>query len=297
MRIENNVALVENRLLHDAIWGDVECPHDKKTRFTGYINANSDPVGRAFIEYCIARNLRIFRLPQCGYDHYTHDCNAYYAGFDEEMVLDACEELKAVMRHVQEQVKKKDIAKNGKVTVVRCLSDFQVRAVAAQLHDNKAEIKFPVSIFSSYSYDGDINQSYPSAREDHDKHINIKEDVDVDDIILWDEFVGDGFRHCSYMKSMHDDERELWVVDRSITGIKKLPKDCFKYTDGLPRRRGESSNCRDFGSDRPVYVSENHERPCERGDVLTKIIMKRNIRKIQNEESKIRESKRILDER
>lgn len=277
MRIEKNVALIENRLLHDAIWGDLECIYEP--RFTGYIYANIDMNSRAFIEYCIARIFGIFRLPRCGYDHNLHQSYPYEK-LDEKMVSEACEELKDVIHHVQQQVAKKNTVKDGKVSVVRCLSLFQIDIVAKQLHENKAEIEFPVNIFSSYSYDGNFNQKYPSGITADGKHINIQEEVPVNDIILWDEFVGDGFRHCSYERSMHDEERELWVVDRSITGIKKLNEKCFHYEDGLPSIRGASSSCRVFGSDKPVYT-RSHKRPCECDDPLTKYVMKRNIKKIQ----------------
>lgn len=281
MRIENNVALIENRLLHDAIWGDLECIYEP--RFTGYINANVDMCARAFLEYCIARELGIFRLPRCGYDHNLHQSYPYEK-LDEKMVSEACEELKDVIHHVQQQVAKKNTVKGGKVSVVRCLSLFQIDIVAKQLHENKTEIEFPVNIFSSYSYDGDITQVYPSGRTTDGKHINIIEEVPVENIILWDEFVGDGSRHCSYEKSMHDEERELWVVDKSITGIKKLKNECFHYEDGLPSIRGESSSWSVFRSDKSVYT-QSPKRPCECDDPLTKYVMKRNIKKIQKEES------------
>lgn len=285
MRIENNVALIENRLLHDAIWGDVDCIQNNTSRFTGYINANVDMAGRAFIEYCIAKVLGIFRLPQCGYDSYSRgNYNYRYAELDETMVSEACKEMEMVMEHVQKQVQKKALVKDDKVSVVRCLSDFQVNTVARQLQENKTEIAFPVNIFSSYSYDGNINQIYPSGRMDDGTHINIREEVAVEDIILWDEFVGDGFRHCLYERSMHDEERELWVVDRSITGIKKLDKSCFHCKDGIPSIRGESSSRGVFGRDKPVYTRKP-VRPCECDDILTKYVMKRNIKKIQKEES------------
>lgn len=71
MRIENGIAFVENPLLCAAIWGDTNCIYNGKPKFTGYLNANADRIGRAFIEYCIARVMKIFRLPMCGYDSYS----------------------------------------------------------------------------------------------------------------------------------------------------------------------------------------------------------------------------------
>ena len=61
MRIEENVALIESRLLHAAIWGDTRCIFEKNQRFTGYVYSDIDHLGKVFIEYCISRILGIFR--------------------------------------------------------------------------------------------------------------------------------------------------------------------------------------------------------------------------------------------
>lgn len=65
MRIVKNIALIDNRILCNAIWGDTSCWMPRPP-FKGYIQASADLVGRAFIEYCISRVFGIFRLPQCG---------------------------------------------------------------------------------------------------------------------------------------------------------------------------------------------------------------------------------------
>ena len=284
MRIENNIAFIENKLLHDAIWGDTDCIYNKKIKFTGYVQSNADLVGRAFIEYCIARVLNIYRLPKCGYDNYIYGSNIYNT-LDEKQVEEACNELQNVINHVQEQLNKSEIVKDGKVTVVRCLASFQVPIVAEQLRDKRLkEIEFPVSIFSSYSYDGNINQSYPSTIKDYTKHINIKEDVKVEDIILWDKYVGDGLKECSYMKSMYDEEKELWVVDRSITGVKKLPVSSFYYKDGLPSDSKPFRREYSYGRNYAVHTGMQQKRPCEIDDFLSRIWLKRNLKKLEDEE-------------
>ena len=63
MRIEEDVALIDNPLLRAAIWGDKSCLY-KSVKFTGYVQASIDKIGKAFIEYCIARALGIYRLPK-----------------------------------------------------------------------------------------------------------------------------------------------------------------------------------------------------------------------------------------
>ena len=85
MKIVDNVALIENRLLCAAIWGDESCVN-KAPRFSGYVNASIDEAGKAFIEYCIAKIYGIFRLPQCGYDNYLSGrCN--YNSLDANEVM------------------------------------------------------------------------------------------------------------------------------------------------------------------------------------------------------------------
>lgn len=233
MRIEDDIALIENPLLCSAIWGDYKCLYSD-CKMTGYVEANIDCVGKAFIEYCLARILGIFRLPNCGYDNYT-DTSTLFKTLPEKDVNDACKEMEKVIKHVQKKLLESGRIINGKISVVRCLSRYQLPDVVPQLHDELCQnVLFPVSIFSSYSYDGNVNEVYPSGRTDTGKHINIKEDVFIEDIVLWDQYVGNGREECIYCRSMYDDERELWVVDRSLTGMKELPRECFIYSDGLP---------------------------------------------------------------
>ena len=250
---------------------------------TGYVEANIDHVGKAFIEYCLARVLGIFRLPNCGYDNYTNS-SVLFNELSEHDVDEACKEMELVIKHVQEKLLESGRAVDGKVSVVRCLSHYQLPDVASQLIDESCHnIVFPVSIFSSYSYDGDGDMAYPSGRTESGKHINIKEDVPVEDIVLWDQYVGNGRKKCGYCKSMYDSERELWVVDRSVTGMKKSPRENFIYSDGLPDTNRTNYNEKSFGTDTPLYSGAFQKRPCEYKDVLTKFVMERNIKKLENE--------------
>lgn len=303
MRIENGIAFVENPLLCAAIWGDTNCIYNGKPKFTGYLNANADRIGRAFIEYCIARVMKIFRLPMCGYDSYSEGA-CMYNELDEEMVTDACDELSAIIKHVQESLSQLKIVHDGKVEVVRCLSKFQYDEVAKQLEDQSIdEIVYPVSIFSSYSYDGDINQNYPSGRVDSYKnHINIKENISVKDIIFWDKFVGNGCKECNYVQALYNGEMELWVVDKSVTGMRRLPRSCFYFNgqiaDGFQSKinssiKNEKDNDKASYSgankkeiDKALYSGAHKKRPCEYDDCLTRYCMKRNLRKIKDGEAK-----------
>lgn len=283
MRVEGDIILIENQLLCAAIWGDTSCIN-LKPQFTGYVQANVDKAGRAFIEYCIARVYGIFRLPKCGYDNYINSKIEYYT-LKEEDISDACKELEAVINHVQSKLNLSGKVKDDKISVVRCLSAFQVPMVTSQLIDkNINEIEFPVSIFSSYSYDGDISQNYPSGRENYEKHINIKEDISVEQIILWDKYVGNGQMKCPYVKSMFDSECELWVIDKGISGMRKLPRSSFYYTNGLPEERSNYRTRSDFGIDEPVHNGAYKKRPCEYKDWITKTCIKKNLRKMQKEE-------------
>jgi hypothetical protein len=281
MRIENNIAFIENRLLHDAIWGDSKCNY-----CSGYVGAQTSLIGKAFIEYCISRIMGIHRLPKCGYDTYLYVVKGdpiSYVNLDEKLVEDACKELEEVKNHVQEQLKKLSKVKDGKITVVRCLSKYQVEYASNQLHDNSVnEVEYPVSILSSYSYDNNTDENYPSGREDSKKHINIQEDVDIEDIILWDQYVGDGTSTCNYAKSMADEECELWVVDRSITGMKRLPRKCFFYSDGLPSSRTSYCRLQNDTFDFALYSNHNMQRACEY-NWFTKLITKYYYNKLKTE--------------
>lgn len=287
MRVEEKVALIENRILCNAIWGDTSCLKPVPD-FRGYTQASTDKVGRAFIEYCIARVLGIYRLPQCGYDNYLSN-KCFYDVLDESEVDDACSEMGQIINHVQRMLVQDHRVVNGKISVVRCLSEFQIKDAATQLADKELdEIIIPVSIFSSYSYDGDITQIYPAGNIDG-KHINIKEDIPIKDIVLWDCYVGNGRQTCAYVKSMVDCERELWVVDRSINGKKTLNRSCFHYTDGLPYADSRFRNYT-YGSDKPIHAGCFQKRPCEYEDVLTKLVISRNNKRIQKEDQLYKES-------
>ena len=281
MRIEKDVALIDNPLLRAAIWGDQSCLY-KSVKFTGYVQASIDKIGKAFIEYCIARALGIYRLPNCGYDYYT-DTSVLFNSLPEEDINAACEEMEQVIKHVQKKLNESKLVKNGKISVVRCLSHYQLEDATEQLLDESCRsVTFPVSILSSYSYDGNENEIYPSGRTETGQHINIREDVSVSDIVLWDQYVGDGGRECIYCKSMYDEERELWVVDRSINGMMTLPRECFLYSDGLPDTN-RISRFRSFGKDSPLCSGLYQKRPCEYEDFLTKIVMKKNKAKLEAE--------------
>lgn len=286
MRVVEGVALIENRILCNAIWGDTSCLNPKPD-FTGYIYGNACKVGRAFIEYCIAKVYGIFRLPQCGYDNYLYRYH-YYDVLDPMEVDDACEEMREIINHVQKQLMCDSRVIDKKISVVRCLSDFQIQKVAKQLMDeSNKEIELPVSIFSSYSYDGNINQVYPTGCDTVGRHINIKEEISIEDIVLWDCYVGKGTPSCSYVKSMFDDERELWVVDRSINGLRRLKRDCFYYLDGIPEFLSDYRNHVDYGIDKEVYAGAYKRRPCEYKDLFTRFMMKKNLRRIRKENEEI----------
>ena len=50
MRVEDNIALIENPLLCAAIWGDFSCIHQRGPKFSGYVNANADKACSGAIE-------------------------------------------------------------------------------------------------------------------------------------------------------------------------------------------------------------------------------------------------------
>ena len=133
MRIEEDVALIDNPLLRAAIWGDQSCLY-KSVKFTGYVQASIDIIGKAFIEYCIARALGIYRLPNCGYDYYT-DTSVLFNSLPEEDINAACEEMEQVIKHVQKKLNESKLVKNGKISVVRCLSHYQLEDATEQLLD------------------------------------------------------------------------------------------------------------------------------------------------------------------
>ena len=59
---------LKNELLLQAFWGGYMCKNNCLKHCQGYFNADAGNYGRGFIEYCIARNFNIHRVP--GYEQY-----------------------------------------------------------------------------------------------------------------------------------------------------------------------------------------------------------------------------------
>ena len=92
MKIIDDVAYIESKLLCAAIWGGEVCLPNVKY-LGGYINPSIDGLGKAFIEYCVARACEIYRLPKCGYDNYLYYYNNMeYSHLSEKEVEIACQQ-------------------------------------------------------------------------------------------------------------------------------------------------------------------------------------------------------------
>lgn len=214
---------IKNELLYSAIWGENQC---KQLGFTGYVYADKKDLGRAFIEYCICRIFNIHRLPGCGYDRF-HESGYKFAYLSQQEIEDACEELKALYDFTQKKLLSSEQLRDGKIELVRSLRDFEKREIVWQLQDEtKKEILMPVNVFTSYAHDG-ILAAYPGEMVEH--KMNIKEYIDVKDILLWDSYVSyySNNNRCDRLCYMGDCEAEVFVVNRSINGWRYVDRDCF----------------------------------------------------------------------
>ena len=281
--MDKDTFTIKNDLLYDAMWGDNKC---KKLNFTGYVYSDGKNLGRAFIEYCICRIFGIHRLPGCGYDRFNEN-GSKFATLSQQEIEDACEELKALYDFTQKKLLESDRLVDGRIELVRSLRDFEKREIVPQLQDeDMIDILLPVNIFTSYAHDG-ILANYPG--ELHKYQMNIKEYVDVKDIILWDTYISFYKQNnsCDKLCYMRDSESEVFVINRSIDGWRNVHRDCFIY-DSLPKLKGFISSRpnreHDIRLSNLAAFEENcaYIRPCNEEDFITKWIMKRNMNKYRN---------------
>lgn len=96
---------LKNELLLQAFWGGYMCKNNCLKHCQGYFNADVGDYGRGFIEYCIARNFNIHRVP--GYEQYylkdgtemnmLHE----YGNLKEADIDAACAEIDLLYHFVQ----------------------------------------------------------------------------------------------------------------------------------------------------------------------------------------------------
>lgn len=271
---------IKNDLLYSAIWGEDRC---KRINFTGYVYSDKKRLGRAFLEYCICRIFDIHRLPGCGYDRFNEG-GCKFAILSQQELEDACEELRALYDFTQKRLLSSSRLVEGKIELVRCLSDFEKREIISQLQDkDRRDILLPVNVFTSYAHDG-IRSSYPG--ELYKYQINLKEYVDVKNILLWDSYVS-YYNHndsCGKLCYMGDCEAEVFVINHSINGWRHVDRDCFVY-DSLPKLQSSISSKpileHDIRLSNSAVFEENciYIKPCDEDDCITKWVMKRNMKK------------------
>lgn len=271
---------IQNELLYGAMWGENQC---KKFGFTGYVNLDKGKLGRAFIEYCLCRIFDIHRLPGCGYDRFN-ESGYKFAILTQKEIDDACDELKRLYDFTQEKLSLSNRLVNGKIELVRSLRDFEKREIISQLSDeSKTDILLPVNVFTSYAH-SKILSSYPGELSKY--QINIKEFVDVKDIILCDSYVSYYKRNdvCDKLGYMEDPEAEVLVINRSVNGWRTVNRECFIY-NLLPKNEKFVSTAplleHDIRLKNLAVLEEGcvYIRPCNEEDCITKWVMKRNMRK------------------
>lgn len=271
---------IKNELLYSAIWGENHC---KRLGFTGYVYSDKRKLGRAFIEYCICKIFNIHRLPGCGYDRFNE--HGYkFAMLSPQEIEDTCEEVKALYDFTQKKLLSSERLVDGKIELVRSLRDFEKREIIPQLQDeNKRDILLPVNVFTSYAHDGKLS-SYPGELGEY--QINIKEWVDVKDILLWDSYVSYHAQNdsCNQLCFMGDCEAEVFVINHSISGWRHVNRDCLIY-GSLPESRDYNPLIsileHDIRLSNSAVFEENctYIRPCNEEDCITKWVMKRNMKK------------------
>lgn len=266
-----------SELLLQAFWGGHICNKVGFKRCQGYFNADVGSFGRGFIEFCIARNFNIHRVP--GYEQYyikdgtemqmLHE----YGDLKEEDIEYACAEMDALYNFVQKELAKSKYIKDGKIKLVRALRPFEINAVTPQLNnpENK-RIVMPTNIMTSYAHDG-VLFGYGS-------EMSIIREVPIEKIVMFDECLYHPENVCA--NHIHGGEYEVWVVEDNIFGKIELDRENFKYRTLNSKMCEKRYFMPAHTIDSSLYTDERKIiKPCE-WNKFTKWLIKQNRNKIKD---------------
>lgn len=267
---------LKNELLLQAFWGGFICDKNHFKRCQGYFYADTGNYGRGFIEFCIAKNFNIHRVP--GYEQYYIQDGTSMSMFHEygdlkaEDIEAACLEMNELYQFVQKELAQSKYVKDGKIRLVRSLRPFEIEKVTPQLRnpENK-RIIMPTNIMTSYAHDGALFH-YGST-------MSVIRDVPVEKVVMFDECLYHPENVCAH--HIHGGEYEVWVVEDNMFGEIELDRECFAYR-ALDERIGESwYTGRPCAINASLYTDERRiPRPCE-WTSFTKWLIKRNREKIK----------------
>lgn len=271
---------ISNEYLLQAIWGGYMCNNGCLKNCNGYVNSDDNNYGRGLIEYCVATNFNIHRVP--GYEpYYIKDGTMFkmfheYGNLDRSKIEEAFSEMDDLYKFTQKELLKSPLVIEGKIKLVRSLRPYEIEYVTPQLVDKKERILMPVNIINSYAHDGRY-YGYGSS-------MSIVREIDVEKIVMYDECLYHPPNVCA--NQIHGGEYEVWVMEDDIFGKIELDRSCFRY-----ETLSESSNTwRTFetfempphGINASLYSDERKiPRPCEYNDCITKWVIKRNKKKIE----------------
>lgn len=269
-----------SELLLQAFWGGYMCNNNCLKRCQGYFNADVGDFGRGFIEYCVAKNFNIHRVP--GYEqYYIKDGTAMkmlqeYGDLKEEDIEAACAEMMELYQFIQKELVKSPYVKDGKIRLVRSLRPFEIDAVTPQLKNpNNSKIVMPTNIMTSYAHDGALFH-YGST-------MSVVRDISVEKIVMFDECLYHPQNVCA--NHIHGGEYEVWVVEENIFGKLELDRECFAYrslNDRTEHNEYFNNYFRpQYAIDSSLYTDERKiAKPCEWNPFTTWLI-KHNVQKIR----------------
>lgn len=224
--------------------------------------------GRGFIEFCLAKNFNIHRVP--GFEQfYRKDGTAQqmfheYKALKEDDIEAACAELAELYDFVQKELLKSKYVKDGKITLVRSLRNYEIKEVTPQLLNPKNnKISMPVNIMNSYAYDENLF-CYGST-------MSIVREVEIEKIVMFDECLHHPQNEC--VNLIHGGEYEVWVLEDNMFGKIELDRECFKYNALNENIKPRTVPMSEYVFEGSLYKDERiWKRPCERGRFTTWLI-------------------------
>lgn len=270
-----------SELLLQAFWGGYMCNKNCLKRCQGYFNEDVGDFGRGIIEYCVAKNFNIHRVPGYG-QYYIKDGGAIrmlheYGNLREEDIETACQEMMELYQFIQKELIKSKYVIDGKVRLVRSLRPFEMDAVMPQLNNsNNRKIVMPTNIITSYAHDEELFC--------YGRTMSVVRDVPIEKIIMFDECLYHPPNVCS--NNIHGGEYEVWVMEDNVFGKLELDRECFVYR-ALDSRIEHNNDfipnyfMPNYAIDSSLYTDENKRiKPCEK-NLFTKWLIKRNTQKIR----------------
>ena len=276
MGIKEDVFVVKNDLVNEALFGEIVCGFKGLPGCSGYVNSDQHQIGKAFLSFCYSRIFNIHRV--YGYeDAYISDHKRHFResfnGLTEQKIIVAERELEELYCFTQKFLLEKGLVVDDKIHLVRALRPFEIESLTDQFRDGKKKIKVKSGILSSYGHYTD-DFRYGSC-------VTIHRMVPVEDIVIFYKALAYPGETC--YEHGHGYEDEVWVKNNNPLGYIEIAREDIhiynkdgRFDRDYPDRRSSERYYRTCGVDRyetSARMFEDLFCPCT-DDRMIRFLMK-----------------------